>query len=53
MFLLNEFVEYVIKFICLGGIAIAGVLCGVKYKKNKIAKENTAIEDSKAEETTI
>ena len=39
MLLLNEFVMYLIKFAALGLIAFAGIMCGVKYKKNKLAKD--------------
>ncbi|MGN0153720.1 MAG: hypothetical protein ACI4A3_04675 [Lachnospiraceae bacterium] len=40
--LAGEFLTYLLKFIALGVIAVAGVLCGTKYKKNKIAKEAEA-----------
>lgn len=39
MLLLNEFVMYLIKFVALGLIAFAGIMCGIKYKKNKLAKD--------------
>lgn len=46
MLFLNELITYLIKFIALGIIAVLGVMCGAKYKKNKLAKqtgeENTA-----------
>lgn len=48
--LVNEFIQYVIKFVILGAIAIVGVICGAKYKKNKLAKETSASEGS-ADET--
>lgn len=38
----GELLTYLFKFIVLGAIAVAGVLCGAKYKKNKIAKEAEA-----------
>ena len=44
--LVNEFIQYVIKFVILGAIAIVGVICGAKYKKNKLAKETSASEGS-------
>lgn len=40
--LVNEFIQYLIKFIVLGAIAVAGAMCGAKYKKNKLAKEAAA-----------
>lgn len=40
--LVNEFIEYVIKFIVLGAIAVAGAICGAKYKKIKLAKDASA-----------
>lgn len=40
--LAGEFLTYLLKFIALGVIAVAGVLCGTKYKKNKITKEAEA-----------
>ncbi len=46
MLLLNEFVMYLIKFIVLGLIAFAGIMCGVKYKKNKQAKEIAVSENN-------
>lgn len=42
--LVNEFLQYLIKFVVFGAIAIIGVICGVKYKKNKLAKETSASE---------
>ncbi|MCI8509659.1 MAG: hypothetical protein HFJ06_14075 [Lachnospiraceae bacterium] len=39
MLLLNEFVMYLIKFVALGLIAFAGIMFGIKYKKNKLAKD--------------
>ena len=38
MAFLNEFLTYLFKFIVLGGVTIAAVLCGAKYKNSKIAK---------------
>ena len=43
--LAGEFLTYLFKYIVLGVIAIAGVLCGVKYKKNKLEKK-TAIDEA-------
>lgn len=40
--LVNEFVQYLIKFIVLGAIAVVGVICGAKYKKNKLANDTSA-----------
>jgi len=39
MLFLNELGTYLIKFIVLGIIAVAGVMCGAKYKKNKLAEQ--------------
>ncbi len=39
MLFLNELGTYLIKFIVLGVIAVLGVMCGAKYKKNKLAKQ--------------
>ncbi len=36
--LLNEFLTYLVKYIILLFVAVAGVCCGSRYKKNKIAK---------------
>lgn len=38
MLFANELLNYLIKYVVLGVIAIIGVLCGVKAKKNKLAK---------------
>jgi hypothetical protein len=50
MLLLSELVEYLIKFVVLGVIAWAGVMCGAKYKKNKLAQaaggQETASEET-------
>lgn len=37
----GEFLTYLFKYIVLGVIAIAGVLCGAKLKKNKLEKEES------------
>lgn len=38
MAFIGELLTYLFKFIILGGVTIAAVLCGAKYKKSKIAK---------------
>ncbi len=48
--LAGEFLTYLFKYIILGVIAVAGVLCGAKYKKNKLAKSAAAQEEPQAEE---
>lgn len=48
--LAGEFLTYIFKYIILGAIAVAGVLCGAKYKKNKLAKEAADDEVSQTEE---
>lgn len=42
MVLLNEFIIYLIKFIILGLVAFAGIMCAVLYKKRKNAKEENS-----------
>lgn len=42
MELVNELVMYIIKYVALGLIAFAGIMCGIKYKKDKLAKEAAA-----------
>lgn len=42
MELVNELGMYIIKFVALGLIAFAGIMCGIKYKKNKLAGEAAA-----------
>ena len=44
MELVSEFLMYLFKFIVLGLIAFAGIMCGAKYKKGKIAKEHISEE---------
>lgn len=44
MAFVSELLTYLFKFIVLGAIAVAGVLCGARAKKNKLAKE--AIEET-------
>ena len=39
MLFVNEFVTYLIKFVALLVIAVVGVICGAKFKKNKLAKQ--------------
>lgn len=48
---LGELLTYVFKFIILGGVTIAAVLCGAKYKKSKIAKAAAEASASNTEET--
>lgn len=48
--LAGEFLTYIFKYIVLGVIAVAGVLCGAKYKKNKLAKKAADEETSQTEE---
>lgn len=38
MAFVGELLTYLFKFIILGGVTIVAVLCGAKYKKNKLAK---------------
>lgn len=39
MLLLNEFLTYLFKFVVLGVVGFAGIMCGIRFKKNKLAKE--------------
>ena len=49
MELINEFLMYLIKFAALGLIACLGVICGIKHKKNKLAKEAAVSEEASGE----
>lgn len=51
MAFLGELLTYLFKFIVLGAVTIAAVLCGAKYKKNKIAKAAAEASTSDTEET--
>jgi large-conductance mechanosensitive channel len=52
MVLLSEFVTYLIKFIALGLIAFAGIMCGANAaKKKKAAAEAAANEAANADES--
>ena len=52
MALLSEFVTYLIKFIALGLIAFAGIMCGANAaKKKKAAAEAAANEAANADES--
>lgn len=50
MLLANEFLTYLFKYIILGVIAIAGVMCGAQYKKSKAAKEAAVQKETSTEE---
>lgn len=47
MVLLSEFVSYLIKFLAFMLITVVAVICGAKYKKNKLA--NAAAENEGSE----
>lgn len=49
MVFLSEFVSYLIKYIALGLIAFAGIMCGISSAKKKKAAE-AAAETTKTEE---
>ena len=53
MLLLNEFVMYLIKFVALGLIAFAGIMFGIKYKKNKLAKDAGMTENNADSEAQL
>lgn len=44
MVFLSEFVSYLIKYIALGLIAFAGIMCGISSAKKKKAQEASAAE---------
>ncbi len=46
MAFIGELLTYLFKFLVLGAVTVAAVLCGAKYKKSKLAK-------AAAEEVTI
>lgn len=48
---LNEFVTYAIKYVALGLIAFAGIMAGIHYKKNKMAKEAAAEKETDSQVT--
>lgn len=41
---LSELATYAFKYVILGVIAVAGVLCGVKAKKKQLAEANATEE---------
>lgn len=51
MAFVGELLTYLFKFIILGGVTVAAVLCGAKYKKNKLAKAATQADDADNETT--
>ncbi len=45
MIFLSEFVSYLIKYVALGLIAFAGIVCGINYaKKKKVESEAETVE---------
>ena len=48
MAFISELLTYTFKYIVLGVIAIAGVLCGIKAKKKQISQQ-TAEQETKTE----
>ncbi len=38
MLIVSELVSYLIKYIVFIAIAVVGILCGARYKKNKTAQ---------------
>ena len=53
MAFLSELLTYLFKFFVLGGVTIAAVLCGAKYKKNKLAKAAAEEKTANTEDTEI
>ena len=50
MVFLSEFVSYLIKYIALGLIAFAGIMCGIKSAKKKKEAEAATAETSEVAE---
>lgn len=50
MAFVNELLTYLFKFIILGAVAVAGVLCGARIKKNKLSKEAVVSDDKENDE---
>ena len=51
MAFIGELLTYLFKFLILGGVTIAAVLCGAKYKKNKLAKAAAEADNAENEIT--
>lgn len=51
MAFLSELLTYSFKYIVLLAVTIVAVLCGIKHKKNKIAKAAAETEPDCAKET--
>ncbi|MBO5088469.1 MAG: hypothetical protein J6C01_07325 [Lachnospiraceae bacterium] len=51
MAFIGELLTYLFKFIILGGVTIAAVLCGAKYKKSKIAKAAAEADNTESDIT--
>lgn len=45
----SELLMYLFKFIILGGVTVAAVICGARYKKNKLAKASAEAENTEKE----
>ena len=50
MLFVDELLTYLIKFIALGAIAVIGVICSAKFKKNKLAKQAEAVQENVSSE---
>lgn len=44
MLFVNELLTYLFKFVILALVGFAGIMCGIKFKKNKLEKEAGSIE---------
>ena len=51
MAFIGELLTYLFKFLILGGVTIAAVLCGAKYKKSKIAKAAAEADNTESDIT--
>ena len=45
----KEFLTYLIKFVAVGVFAVAGIMVGVKTKKNKLAKQAADIQETSSD----
>lgn len=53
MALLSEFVSYLIKFLVFLVITVVAVICGAKYKKNKLVKTSIESEGSEVDSSSV
>lgn len=51
MAFIGELLTYLFKFIILGVITVAAVICGAKYKKSKLAKAAAETDNTESDIT--